>query len=238
MEQAQSMNTMLPAPQCTKVLTCVWLPLQGPSVSVPLLVQSTSVAAPMLVPGTFLLLGTRAKITMQGLAFPPMASTPILFLGAPAVPAPMQRAGVPLQSAAMLPVLAGALLLIQSTPYLSAWLLLLCPCLCLVTCLGPRLSSPPHRLNMSNLLCKELEARELEVERRTRGESFPPRIQSSPDNSMCLLNSLPTISVVYTSVPVHGVTQIGLTNRFTPPRPCQPTQAMAGHIFLTSGIPI
>ena len=29
----------------------------------------------------------------------------------------------------------------------------LCQCICLVTCLGPRWSSSPHKLNVSNLLC-------------------------------------------------------------------------------------
>ena len=87
------------------------------------------------------------------------------------------------------------------------------------------------------------------------GESFPPNIQGSGDNSTCLPNILPDSFVVQRSVPVHGITQLGLrshpiqmlthealtmtlhslglTNRFTPPcrsdpfSPCHHTQAMA-----------
>ena len=46
-----------------------------------------------------------------------------------------------------------------------SWLLQLGQCLCLVTCLSPRWSSPPHNLNVSYWLCNvrlELEAREPE----------------------------------------------------------------------------
>ena len=112
LEQASTMNTMVPAPQCATVLTCVPLPLQGPTVCVLLLAQSASVAAPMLLPGTVLPSGNRALITMQGPAFLPMASVPMWFLGVPAVPAPMQSAGAPLQSADM-PPMAGAPWLIR-----------------------------------------------------------------------------------------------------------------------------
>ena len=107
-EQAPAMDTMVPALQCATVLMGAPLPLQSPTVSALLLVQSTSVAVLMLVPGTILPPGTRAQIIMQGPAFQPMASAKILFLGAPAAPAPMQ-------SATMLPM-AGAPSLNQSTP--------------------------------------------------------------------------------------------------------------------------
>ena len=85
-----------------------------------------------------------------GPAFPPMACMPMLFLGARGSPA----APVPIQSTAM-PPMAGVPLLSQSMPYPSAytWLLQLGPCICLVTCLGPRWSSPPHSLNVSYWLC-------------------------------------------------------------------------------------
>ena len=95
-------------------------------------------------------------------------------------------------------------------------------------------------------------------------ESVTPRIQSSGDNSTCVLNILPTSSVVYTSVPVHGVTKLGirsypsgssapeaipfhslgLTNRFTPLHRSDPL-VLANLLrhwqdlsFLTYGIPI
>ena len=76
---------------------------------------------------------------------------------------------------------------------------------------------------------------------------------------MCVPNILPTISVIYTSVPVHGVTKVGIrsyptgssapeaitmtfsffrsdklvytTASFRPVSPGQPTHAMAGPVF-------
>ena len=48
-EQAPTINTMVPAPQCTTVLTCMPLPLQGPTVSAQLLSQSASVATPIVL---------------------------------------------------------------------------------------------------------------------------------------------------------------------------------------------
>ena len=48
-EQAPTINTMVPAPQCATVLTCMPLPLKGPTVSAQLLSQSASVATPMLL---------------------------------------------------------------------------------------------------------------------------------------------------------------------------------------------
>ena len=39
--------------------------------------------------------GTRAQITMQGPAFPPIPSAPIMFSGVPEVPACMQKAAIP-----------------------------------------------------------------------------------------------------------------------------------------------
>ena len=134
-EQAPSMNTMIPAPQCATLSVCAPLPLQGPTVNAPLLVQSTSVAAPML--STFLSLGTRAPITMQGLAFPPMASTPVLFPEAPAAVAPYAERRCSVRARLTL---------------VHTWLLL-GPCSRLVTCLGPKRNSLPHKLNVSNLLC-------------------------------------------------------------------------------------
>ena len=83
-EQVPTMNSMLAAPQCATVLTCVPLKLQGPTVSALLFGQSASIAASMLVVGTVLPPGTRAPITMQGPAFPPVASVPMLFPGASA----------------------------------------------------------------------------------------------------------------------------------------------------------
>ena len=83
---------MVPAPQCATVLMCALLPLQSPTVSAPLLVQSTSVSGPMLVLGTFLPPGTRAPITMQGPALPPMASAQMFFPAVTAAPVPMQSA--------------------------------------------------------------------------------------------------------------------------------------------------
>ena len=137
------------------------MPLQGPTVSAHLLVQSASVAAPMLVPGIFLPPGTGAPITMQGPAFPPMASTLLLFPRVPAVPALMQSAAMPPMTSSPL---RARLTLVHT------WPLQLGQCVCLVTCLSPRYSSPLHKLNLKLLALQsqELEARELEVERRTR----------------------------------------------------------------------
>ena len=70
-EHAPTMNTMVSAPQCTTVLTCAPLPLQGSTLFALLLVQCTSAAVLMLVLSTFLSPGTRASITMQGPAFLP-----------------------------------------------------------------------------------------------------------------------------------------------------------------------
>ena len=42
------------------------------------------------------------------------------------------------------------------------------------------------------------------------GESFPPNIQGSGDNSTCVPKILPNSFVAQRSVPVHGITQLGL----------------------------
>ena len=47
------------------------------------------------------------------------------------------------------------------------------------------------------------------------GENFPPNIQSSGDNSTHVLNILPEHSVVFSSVPIHGITQLGLRSHPT-----------------------
>ena len=75
----------------------------------------------MLVPGTVLSPETRALITMQGPAFRPIASTPMLFPGALAASSPNQSARAPLQGAAMLPM-AAAPWHNQTTPYPSAYM--------------------------------------------------------------------------------------------------------------------
>ena len=90
------------------------------------------------------------------------------------------------------------------------------------------------------------------------GESLPPNNQGSADNGGCVPNILPDSSVIQRSVPVHGITQLGLRSHPTgsttheahtttfsflradkpvyttmsvrPFSPCQPTQAMAGPI--------
>ena len=46
-------------------------------------------------------------------------------------------------------------------------------------------------------------------------ESFPPSIQSSADNSTRVPNILPEHSVVFRSVPIHGITQLGLRSHPT-----------------------
>ena len=89
-------------------------------------------------------------------------------------------------------------------------------------------------------------------------ESFPPNIQGSGDNSTCVPDILPVSAVVQRSVPVHGITQLGLRSHPTgtttheaptttllftrsdkpvcspmsirPFSPCYPTQAVAGPI--------
>ena len=90
------------------------------------------------------------------------------------------------------------------------------------------------------------------------GESFPPNIQSSGDNGVRMPNILQENLVIHRSVPIHGITQLGLrshptglstlealtttfsfirsdkpvftTPSFRPFSPCYPTQAMAGPI--------
>ena len=47
------------------------------------------------------------------------------------------------------------------------------------------------------------------------GKSFTPNIQGLGDNSTCMPNILPISSVVYGSVPVHGVTQLGFRSHPT-----------------------
>ena len=91
-------------------------------------------------------------------------------------------------------------------------------------------------------------------------QSFTPSVQGPGDNSTCMPNILPNFSVVHSSVPVHGVPQLGFrsapeaiittfsffrsdkpvysTALLRPITPCQPTQAMEAPDFLTSGIPI
>ena len=99
------------------------------------------------------------------------------------------------------------------------------------------------------------------------GESFPPNIQGLGDNSTCVPNILLNSYVVQRSVPVHGITQLGLWSHPTgstkhealtmtlsfvrsdkpvyttvsirPFSPCHRTQAMAGPIIShMSEIPI
>ena len=45
--------------------------------------------------------------------------------------------------------------------------------------------------------------------------SFPPNIQGSGDSSTCMPNILPDSIVVQRSVPVHGITQLGLRSHPT-----------------------
>ena len=80
------------------------------------------------------------------------------------------------------------------------------------------------------------------------GESFPPQSQGSGDNSTCVQNILPNSFVIQRSVPVHGITQLGLRTHPTgsvthealtmtfsfvrsDKQVYHPTQAMAGPIF-------
>ena len=85
------------------------------------------------------------------------------------------------------------------------------------------------------------------------GKSFMPSIQGPGDNSTCMPNILPNFSVVHSSVPVHGVTQLCFrsapkaiittfsffrsdkpvytTALLRPITPCQPTQAMGAPVF-------
>ena len=111
-EHAPTMNTMVSALQCATVLTCAPLPLQGSTVSAPLLVQCTSAALLMLVLSTFLPPGTRAPITVQGPAFLPW---PACQCYSRKRRRRQRLCSAPLQSAAM-PPMAGAPLLGQSTP--------------------------------------------------------------------------------------------------------------------------
>ena len=117
-EHAPTMNTMVSAPQCTTVLTCAPLPLQGSTVGALLLVQCTSAAVLMLVLSTFLSPGTRASITMQGPAFLPW---PACQCYSRECWRRQRLCSAPLQSAAM-PPMARAPLLGQSTPYPRAYM--------------------------------------------------------------------------------------------------------------------
>ena len=47
------------------------------------------------------------------------------------------------------------------------------------------------------------------------GESFPPNIQSSRDNGTRMPNILPENLVVHRSVPIYGITQLGLRSHPT-----------------------
>ena len=96
-------------------------------------------------------------------------------------------------------------------------------------------------------------------------ERITPRVHSLGDKSTCVPNILPTSSVVYTSVPVHGITQLGFRSHpsgsfipeaittFSLVRSDQPVYTIASieslptysgsgrtflTSFLTSGIPI
>ena len=111
-EQAPTMNSMIPAPQCATV--CKPLPLQGHTVSVPLLVQSASVAAPMLVQGTFLPI-TRGQLSCQW----PVSQCCSRERRQCQHPC---RAPVALLQGADMPAMAGAPLLNQSMPYTSAYM--------------------------------------------------------------------------------------------------------------------
>ena len=97
---------MKQAPQeCATVLTCVTAPPLGPTLSSPLLVQSTSVAAPLLISRPILYPGTQARITLQGPAFLPIPRVP-MFSSAPSAHAERQSAAA---SAAIPPMGAVAL---------------------------------------------------------------------------------------------------------------------------------
>ena len=74
MEQAPTMNALLPAAQCTALLTWAPLPLQGHTVNVPLTVQRTSVAAPY---AHFRLLFAGIKVSTNhsaGVGFPAISA--------------------------------------------------------------------------------------------------------------------------------------------------------------------
>ena len=120
-EQAPTLNTMVPALQCAMVLTCAPLPLHVSTVSAPPVVQSTSAGAPMLIPGTFLPPRTPAPITMQVPAFLPMARTPVL---PPVTSAPIHMQGPTfLGAAAELPPMEGAPMhSSQGTPFPGAYM--------------------------------------------------------------------------------------------------------------------
>ena len=93
------MDVLVSASQCTKLLTWAQVPHLGFTFSAPLLIQSTSVAAPLLVPGSSFPPITREPVTMQGPAFRPIPSGPIVFSGALGVPGSMQSTGAPQSTA-------------------------------------------------------------------------------------------------------------------------------------------
>ena len=137
--------------------------LQGTSVVVPILVQSTILGAPMLVQGIVLPPVTRAPIHTLGPPFKPGASAPMLIPGTAGAPVPIQGT--------VLPPIQVRRYSVRTLHFLvHTWLLLVGPCLCLIYRLGPRWG-PPTALSERELFalhCEELEARELAVERKLK----------------------------------------------------------------------
>ena len=139
------------------VLTCASLPLEGTSVGALVLVQSIGVLAPMLVQGTVLPPVTTAPIKIQDLTFPPVASVPMLIPGVAGAPVSIQgytpngRCDDAQSGHAISCCIHGSSYL----AYMPSFL--------------PRTQvAPSTTLSEHELLALELEARELEVERRTQ----------------------------------------------------------------------
>ena len=137
--------------------------LQGTSVVVPILVQSTILGAPMLVQGIVLPPVTRAPIHTLGPPFKPGASAPMLIPGTAGAPVPIQGT--------VLPPMTGAQILSQDTPFPGAYMASLSWPLCMPNLLPRAQVGPPTALSERELFalhCEELEARELAVERKLK----------------------------------------------------------------------
>ena len=146
------MDILVPALQCATVLTCAPDATPLPPIKCTAPCTGYKCSSAYACPGRVLPPGTRAPITMQGLAFLPIPSAPIMFSGAPGTPAPMQSTRAPLQSA-VIPPMAGAPWPSQVMPYPSAFM---DPPAWPVNMpynlhLGPRHSSPPCKSNMKSL---------------------------------------------------------------------------------------
>ena len=104
-----------------------------------------------------------------------------------------------------------------------------------------------HKLNMVGLKLNEVKS-ELEPVQDIQflglqlclDQGEAPNIQGSGDNSKCVSNILPVSAVVQSSIPVHGITQLGLRSHptGTTVHEADTTTLLLAHLWGAYAIPV